>query len=69
MLFLKYLLLWGGIGMIVAAIAILARDLYFEMKYRQSLAAVAVPPDARRGDRGLTCTARETRLILGKGGW
>jgi len=32
MLFLKYLLLWGGIGMMVAAVAILARDLYFDMK-------------------------------------
>src|SRR5256885_1070014 len=47
MLFLKYLLLWGGIGMIVAAIAILARDLYFEMKYRQSLAAGTTAANAR----------------------
>ena len=47
MLFLKYLLLCGGIGMIVAAIAILARDVYFEMKYRQSLAAGATPTHAR----------------------
>jgi hypothetical protein len=39
MLFLKYLLLWGGIGMIATAIGILARDFYFEFKYRQSLAA------------------------------
>src|SRR3989440_1308833 len=38
MLFLKYLLLCGGIGMIAAAVAILARDFYFELKYRQSLA-------------------------------
>jgi regulator of protease activity HflC (stomatin/prohibitin superfamily) len=37
-LFLKYLLLCGGIGMIAAALAILARDFYFEFKYRQSLA-------------------------------
>src|SRR5437588_9549633 len=47
MLFLKYLLLCGGIGMIVAAITILARDLYFEMKYRQSLAAGTAPANAR----------------------
>src|SRR3954447_15504524 len=47
MLFLKYLLLWGGIGMIVAAIAILVRDLYFEMKYHQSLAAGTTPANAR----------------------
>ncbi|MCU1272409.1 MAG: domain, Band 7 family protein [Acidobacteriaceae bacterium] len=39
MLFLKYLLLWGGIGMIATAIGILTRDFYFEFKYRQSLAA------------------------------
>jgi regulator of protease activity HflC (stomatin/prohibitin superfamily) len=39
MLFLKYLLLWGGIGMIATAIGILARDSYFEFKHRQSLAA------------------------------
>lgn len=39
MLFLKYLLMWGGIGMIAAAIAILTRDFYFEFKHRQSLAA------------------------------
>ena len=47
MLFLKYLLLWGGIGMIVADVAILARDFYFEMKYRQSLAAGTTPANTR----------------------
>src|SRR3954462_15689622 len=47
MLFLKYLLLWGGIGMIVAAVAILSRDLYFEMKYHQSLAAGTTPANVR----------------------
>jgi regulator of protease activity HflC (stomatin/prohibitin superfamily) len=47
MLFLKYLLLCGGIGMIVAAIAILARDFYFEMKYRQALASGAAPANAK----------------------
>jgi len=47
MLFLKYLLLWGGIGMMVAAVAILARDLYFDMKYRQSLAAGTTPANIR----------------------
>ncbi len=47
MLFLKYLLLWGGIGMIATAVAILARDFYFEIKYRQSLAAGATPANAR----------------------
>ena len=47
MLFLKYLLLCGGIGMIAAAVAILGRDFYFEMKYRQSLAAGATPANAK----------------------
>lgn len=46
MLFLKYLLLCGGIGMIVSAIGIVARDLYLETKYRQSPAAGA-PADAK----------------------
>src|SRR5581483_344461 len=47
MLFLKYLLLWGGIGMIAAAAAILARDFYLEIKYRQSLVTGATPASAR----------------------
>src|SRR5256885_11752484 len=46
MLFLKYLLLWGGIGMIAVAIGILARDFYFGLKYRQSLAAGTTPAPA-----------------------
>jgi regulator of protease activity HflC (stomatin/prohibitin superfamily) len=47
MLFLKYLLLCGGMGMIVASLVILSRDFYFEMKYRQSLAAGATPANSR----------------------
>lgn len=43
MLFLRFLLLWGGIGMIAAAVAILARDFYFEFKYRQAIAAGTTP--------------------------
>jgi regulator of protease activity HflC (stomatin/prohibitin superfamily) len=46
MVFLKYLLLWGGIGMIAAAIGILVRDFYLETRYRQSLATGATPPSA-----------------------
>jgi regulator of protease activity HflC (stomatin/prohibitin superfamily) len=49
MLFLKYLLLCGGIGMIVAAAVILTRDFYFELKYRQSLAAGVMPANATPG--------------------
>jgi regulator of protease activity HflC (stomatin/prohibitin superfamily) len=41
MLFLRYLLLWGGVGMIVAAIGIVARDFYLEIKYKKSLLATA----------------------------
>jgi regulator of protease activity HflC (stomatin/prohibitin superfamily) len=44
MLFLKYLLMWGGIGMISAAAGILAYDLYLEMKYRQALATAGAGP-------------------------
>lgn len=39
MLFLKYILMWGGVGMIVAAITILAHDLYLEVNYKQAIAA------------------------------
>jgi regulator of protease activity HflC (stomatin/prohibitin superfamily) len=39
MLLLKYLLMWGGIGMIALAAGILAYDFYLEMKYRQARAS------------------------------
>jgi regulator of protease activity HflC (stomatin/prohibitin superfamily) len=39
MLFLKYLLLWGGIGMMMTAAGMLAYDLYFLVQYRRALAA------------------------------
>jgi len=35
MIFLRYLLLWGGAAMIAAAIGILARDLYLATKHKQ----------------------------------
>jgi regulator of protease activity HflC (stomatin/prohibitin superfamily) len=44
MLFLKYLLLWGGIGMIAAAIGILAHGFFFEWKYRRALTGEATTP-------------------------
>jgi regulator of protease activity HflC (stomatin/prohibitin superfamily) len=47
MFFLKYLLMGGGIGMIVAAAAMLTYDLYQELRYRQAVAAAGpgpVPP-------------------------
>ena len=44
MLFLKYLLMWGGIGMIAVAAGILAYDIYLEMKYRQAAAAAGAGP-------------------------
>src|SRR5437899_2787411 len=40
MVFLRYLLLWGGAGMIAAAAAILVRDFYLAAKHKQSLATV-----------------------------
>jgi len=39
MLFLKYLLTWGGIAMMLVAAGILLFDLYREMEYRSALAA------------------------------
>jgi regulator of protease activity HflC (stomatin/prohibitin superfamily) len=44
MLFLKYLLTLGGIGMIAVAAGILACDIYLEMKYRQALAVAGAGP-------------------------
>jgi regulator of protease activity HflC (stomatin/prohibitin superfamily) len=44
MLLLKYLLMWGGIGMIVLAAGILAYDFYLEMKHRQALASAGAGP-------------------------
>jgi regulator of protease activity HflC (stomatin/prohibitin superfamily) len=44
MLFLKYLLMWGGIGMIAVAAGILAYDSYQEMKYRQTVVAAGAGP-------------------------
>ncbi len=44
MLVLKYLLLVGGIGMIVAAGAILGYDLYLELQYRKALAVAGDRP-------------------------
>src|SRR5712692_6059484 len=44
MVFLRYLLLWGGAGMLLAAVAILARDFYLAAKHKQSLAAASTGP-------------------------
>lgn len=47
MLFLKYSLMWGGIGMIAVAVGILGHDIYLEMRYRKALAtpgASLLPP-------------------------
>ena len=52
MLALKYLLITGGFGMILAAVSILAYDLYRELLYRKALAAegggaLPAPPQLR----------------------
>ena len=44
MLFLKYLLMLGGIGMIAVAAGIVAYNFYLEMKYRQALASADAGP-------------------------
>ena len=44
MVFLRYLLLWSGAGMIAAAVAILARDFYLAAKHKHALATAATAP-------------------------
>src|SRR5258708_5422261 len=44
MVFLRYLLLWGGTGMLAAAAAILARDFYRATKHKQSVATAGTGP-------------------------
>jgi regulator of protease activity HflC (stomatin/prohibitin superfamily) len=68
MLFLKYLLMWGGFGMMLAAAAMLLYDLYLEMQYRQARTAGTVPlppvPEVRwRGAVGLALLAWGPVLI------
>lgn len=47
MIFLKYLLLWSGGGMIAAATILLSRDLYLTTRYRQALVTATGPtPEA-----------------------
>ena len=44
MIFLRYLLLWGGVAMIAAAVAMLSRDLYQLLKHNQSRSAEGAAP-------------------------
>jgi regulator of protease activity HflC (stomatin/prohibitin superfamily) len=44
MLFLKYLLMTGGVGMILVAVGILTYDLSMEIRYRRALAAAGAGP-------------------------
>jgi regulator of protease activity HflC (stomatin/prohibitin superfamily) len=44
MLFLKYLLMLGGLGMIAVAAGILAYDVYLEMRHRKALAIASAGP-------------------------
>ena len=44
MLFLKYLLMTGGVGMILIAVGILAYDLMMEVQYRRAMAAGGTTP-------------------------
>ena len=63
MIFLKYLLVWGGIAMIVAAIAIIARDLYLQFEHRKKAGTEGAPtvgPGSQihwRGAMGLALVA------------
>ena len=44
MLFLKYLLTWGGVGMILVAAGILGYDVYIDMQYRKLRACAGAGP-------------------------
>jgi regulator of protease activity HflC (stomatin/prohibitin superfamily) len=44
MVFLRYLLFWGGAGLIAAAVAILAHDFYLGARRKQSLATAGAVP-------------------------
>ena len=44
MIFLRYLLLWGGVAMIAVAIALLSRDLYQLLKHTQSRSVEGAAP-------------------------
>jgi len=44
MIFLRYLLLWGGVAMIAAAIIMLSRDLYQLLKHNQARSAEGAAP-------------------------
>jgi len=44
MIFLRYLLLWGGAGMIAAAVGLLARDIYLITRHKQLLATPGDKP-------------------------
>lgn len=44
MLFLKYLLMWGGIGMMAVAAGILIHDFWLELRYRQAQAEAGPEP-------------------------
>src|SRR5713226_7163837 len=44
MLFLKYLLMSGGVGMVLVAVGILAYDVYLETQYRRALATAEPGP-------------------------
>ena len=65
MLFLKYLLMWGGIGMISAAAGILAYDLYLEIQYRKALASAGAGPLPAGSACSLAGSARARDAGLG----
>jgi regulator of protease activity HflC (stomatin/prohibitin superfamily) len=50
MVFLRYLLWWGGVGMIAAAVAILARDIFLSVRHKQSLSMPGATPPAAAPD-------------------
>jgi regulator of protease activity HflC (stomatin/prohibitin superfamily) len=68
MLFLKHLLMWGGVAMILTAVGILGYDLFLEMQYRRARQRSTEPmppmPQVRwRGALGLGLLAWGPMLL------
>ena len=61
MLLLKYLLTWGGIGMLLTAAVILVRDLYLELVYRRALSTVGLALSAGTAPAGAMAHGRRVR--------
>ena len=69
MLFLEHLLMWGGVGMILAAAGILAWDLFLEFQYRRARekAIMPLPPTPEVRWRGALALLAWGPMLLALG--